>query len=130
MLQIIGYILYFILLFITFGWVLGVRFKSDVGYHTVLGSIYFVVLCILLPLARINYLHLLWLIPLVYLLTLLNIYIWIYRVPLLTTLFSMICDVYTAILRIGMDQAEIRRKRELLNKQFIEEWAKKKMDSE
>jgi len=100
-LEILGYICYFILLFITFVWMLGVRYKTDVIYPTVLGSIYFLILSIVFPLAEINYLHLLWLMPLVYFMTLLNTHIWVYRIPLVTTLLSHICDIYTAILRIG-----------------------------
>ena len=125
MLQILGYILYGILLFVTFGWMLGVRFKVDVVYPTVLGSIYFLIVSIVVPLAGINYLHLLWLIPVVYFMSLGNICIWAYRIPFVTALLSIICDVYTAMLRIRMNKAEIQRRKELLNKQFIDEWAKK-----
>lgn len=100
-LEILGYICYFILLFITFGWMLGIRYKTDIIYPTVLGSIYFLILSIVFPLVEINYLHLLWLMPLVYFMTLLNGYIWAYRIPFVTTLLSLICDTYTTMLRIG-----------------------------
>ncbi len=100
-LVVLGYICYAILLFITVVWMLGVRYKTDVIYPTILGSIYFVTLSIIFPLAGINHLHLLWLIPLVYFMTLLNTYIWAYRIPFVTTILSFICDTYTAILRIG-----------------------------
>lgn len=130
MYQILGYILYFILLFITVTWMLGVRFKADVVYPTVLGSIYFLILTVIVPLVGVNFLNLLWLIPIVYFMTLGNIYLWAYKIPIVTTILSIICDLYTAILRIGMDPAEIKRRREFLDKQFIDEWAKKHMDSE
>jgi len=37
----IGYIAYFILVFIAFTWVLGVRLKFGTGLHTIIGSLFF-----------------------------------------------------------------------------------------
>ncbi len=99
LLEILGYICYAILIFITIGWMLGVRYTHPV-YPTILTSIYFVILSIAVPLAGINYLHLLWLIPLVYFMGLLNICIWAYEIPFVTKLLNFICNIYINILRI------------------------------
>ena len=108
--QIIGWILYGVLLFLTVGWMMGVRYKADVIYPTVLGSIYFLALSIVVPLVGINKVHLLWLLPLVYVMTLGNTYIWAYRVPVISKLLSGVCDIYTSALRVGMRRGEMRRK--------------------
>ena len=97
---IIGYICYAILLLMTIGWMLDVRYENP-PYPIVLGSIYFLIFSIVVPVAGINFLHLLWLIPSVYCIMLLNTFIWSGKIPFVTKFLSVICDFYTSILRIG-----------------------------
>jgi len=120
--QIVGYILYAILIFITITWAYGVRVKPLV-YPTVLSSLYFLITAIVFSLTEISKIHLLWVMPLVYLGAFLNITLM--QIPIISTLLKIICDIYASILRIGIDKAKIERKKIIDTRSFIEEWAAK-----
>ena len=126
--QITGYLLYGVLLFITTSWALGVRLKPDLTYSTILGSFYFVVLSIIFPFLHINYLHLLWLIPIGFVLAIVSNVIFINRVPILDNSLRIVLTIYTNILRIGMNQQKMERKRELAATELIEELTKRKQN--
>ncbi|MFA4833784.1 MAG: hypothetical protein WC619_02970 [Patescibacteria group bacterium] len=124
--EILGYILYAILLFVTAVWMYGVRKKVDVMYPTVLGSIYFVIVSIIFPLYNINFLHILWVGPLIYIsIITINTLFFIIKIPLIYDLLRFICDLYTSILRIGLDKNKIKHQQEKLDKEFVENYFKK-----
>ncbi len=96
--QIISYILYAILLFITIMWALGIRIKPVVC-PTVITGFYFLVVSLIFSFTEINKIHLVWIIPLIYLSSFVSIYL-IQR-PVISTLLKIICSIYAGILRIG-----------------------------
>lgn len=111
--EILGLILYGILIFFTVAWLLGVRIKA-VGYPTVLGSIYFLIASIFFPLLQINYLHILWLIPAILILIVINArlfaFLFVYhRNSLFCNSLCFVMDMYTTILRIGADKNKIKQ---------------------
>ncbi len=120
--QIVGYILYAILIFITITWAYGVRVKPLV-YSTVLSSLSFLITAIVFSLTEINKIHLLWVIPIVYLGAFLNITLM--QIPIISTLLRIICDIYTSILMIGIDKAKLERKKIIDARFFVEELAAK-----
>jgi len=124
-LQILGYILYGILIFITFVWMLGVRKKLGILCPTIMGSLYFLILTIIFTLGDINYLHLAWVIPLVYVFILFNDFFFVVRIPIINEVFRFICQLYSGIIRIGINQERIRKAQELSYKRSIDDWAKK-----
>lgn len=120
--QIIGYVLYAILLFITITWVYGVRVKP-LAYPTVLTSLYFLIASIVFSLIGINKIHLLWVIPLIYLSSFLNIVL--IQTPIISIPLRIICDIYASILRIGVNKARLDKERISDARLSVENWVEK-----
>jgi len=120
--QIVGYVLYAILLFITITWIYGVRVKP-LAYPTVLTSLYFLVASIVFSLIGINKIHLLWVIPLVYFSSFLNMVL--FQTPIISIPLRIICDIYASILRIGVDRAKQEREKIRDAQLSVENWAGK-----
>ena len=103
LIDIFGYLLYIILIFVTVTWMYGVRIKN-IQYTTALGSLYLLVLTIIFPLCGVSFLNILWLAPLGVILSTLFNFILIYKIPVLTILFRIILDAYVSLLRIGLNR--------------------------
>ena len=101
--QIIGNILYSVLLLITLGFGLGVRAKKDVVYPTVLMSFYFSVTALVFTFMDINKLHLAWIISVIYASTFtgLNVKIFSHQTPFISNILRDIMDSYAAVVRLG-----------------------------
>ncbi|MBU4347260.1 hypothetical protein KKF23_01725 [Patescibacteria group bacterium] len=123
--EILGYILYAILLFITVVWMFGVRKKADVLYPTVLSSLYFLITSIVLPLYNINLLHILWIGPLIYILAITLNPLLLTNIPLISNLLRLICNIYVSIVRVGVDKNKMEQERQRLNKEFVDNHFKK-----
>lgn len=96
--QMIGYILYAILLFITVVWAYGIRIKPVV-YPTILTGFYFLVALLVFSLSAINKIHLIWVIPFIYIVSFINVFL--IQVPTISIPLKIICDIYASIIRIG-----------------------------
>lgn len=96
--QIIGYILYALLLVITIVWALGIRIKPVVC-PTVITGFFFLIVSFVFSFVGINKIHLVWVIPLIYLSSFVSIYF--IQKPIISTILKIICNVYASILRIG-----------------------------
>ena len=99
---IIGYLLYVVLLFLALTWMFGVRVTPAPMYPTILGSFYFTILAITFPFLSDNFLHLLWLIPLGFIVSFVSNIIFIPRLVLLDPLLRGILNVYSGILKLGL----------------------------
>ena len=96
--QMIGYILYALLLVITIVWALGIRIKPVVC-PTVITGLFFLIASFVFSFVEINKIHLAWVIPLIYLSSFISIYF--IQKPIISTILKFICNLYAGILRIG-----------------------------
>jgi len=117
--EIFSYTLYGILIFITLVFMFGVRKKLDLISPTIMGSLYFVILTLLFTFKDINYLHLIWAMPLVYLLILFGSRLYIYE-PVIK-IFNLICSLYAGILRIGISKEKIETAKKIRKQELKKE---------
>ena len=106
--EILGYIAYTILVFLSFTWALGVRLKLGVGLHTIIGSLFFTFSAIIIPAIKASFLHAIWLIPVGYLLPLIIAYI-LPRFKILSSPLVFIGSIYAGVLRLGVDKTKIQK---------------------
>lgn len=115
--QILEYVLYIVLLFITLGWILGVRKKYNIIYPTILGSFLFSLASLILPLLRIDFLHIIWIIPSIFICILIYSYLLVcFGKTLVFSFIHTILNIYTRILRIGVSGEYIEKERKRLNR--------------
>jgi membrane-associated HD superfamily phosphohydrolase len=106
--QILGYIGYAILIFFALTWTLGVRVKLEVGLHTIMGALFYMVAAILLGVLGINKLHSWWLLPSGFIFVMLCTFILSARIPLLYSLIKIFGSIYAGIIRIGIPSEKIK----------------------
>lgn len=129
-LDIIGFVGYFLLLFFAITWGIGVRKKLDASNWTIFGALLFLISSIILPVYNLNLLHSFWIIIVVYLITLIIPYIYAYNVPVLKSLITLFASLYANIIRIGIPNSTIRESTEKSNRAFVKEWAEKKEEND
>jgi hypothetical protein len=122
---ILGYVAYVALLFFAITWTVGVRTKLDAANWTIFGSLLFLLSSILVPLLQINFLHCLWIIPAIFLVTRVVQYLYVYNIPILKHLVTLFSTLYADIIRIGIDKVEIQKERDKSNKHFVDNWMNK-----
>ena len=106
--QILGYIGYAILIFFALTWALGVRVKLEVGLHTIMGALFYMVTAILLGVLGINKLHSWWLLPSGFIFVMVCTFILSARIPLLYNLVKILGSIYAGIIRIGIPSDKIK----------------------
>ncbi len=120
--QIIGYILYGILLFITVGWIYGVRVKPII-YPTILTSIYFLITLLIFSFSDTNKIHLIWVVPIIFISGFFNVRLLF--IPIISVTLKIICDVYTEIIRIGIDKDKMYQTQIKNTRELVEDWAER-----
>ena len=100
--QILGYIGYTILIFFALTWTLGIRVKLEVGLHTIMGALFYMIAAILLGVLGINKLHSWWLLPSGFIFVMICTFILSTRIPLLYSLVKILGSIYAWIIRIGI----------------------------
>ena len=106
--QILGYIGYAILIFFALTWTLGVRVKLEVGLHTIMGALFYVVAAILLGVLGINKLHSWWLLLSGFIFVVVCTFILYARIPLLYSLVKILGSIYAGIIRTGIPSEKIK----------------------
>jgi uncharacterized membrane protein len=106
--QILGYIGYAILIFFALIWTLGVRVKLEVGLHTIMGALFYMIAAILLGVFGINKLHSWWILPSGFICVILCTFILSVRIPLLYSLVKILGSVYAGIIRVGIPSEKIK----------------------
>jgi len=106
--QILGYIGYAILIFFALTWTLSVRVKLDLGLHTIMGALFFMLAAILLGALGINKMHAWWLLPSGFVFVILCTFILSARVPVLYSLVWLFGSIYSGLIRIGIPAERIK----------------------
>ena len=109
-------------MFFAITWSYGVRKKYNASNWTVFGSFLFTLSAIALPISNFSYVNCLWIIPVIFLLTILIPYFYVYKIPIITNIITLLSSLYASLMRIGIDKEIIKRDSEKLNKKFIEDW--------
>lgn len=105
--QILGYIGYAVLIFFALTWTLGVRVELQVGLHTVMGALFYMIAAILLAVLGMNKLHSWWLLPSGFIFVILCTLILSARIPLLYSGVKILGSIYAAIIRMGIPSEKI-----------------------
>jgi len=106
--QILGYIGYAILVFFALTWTLGVRIKLNVGLHTIMDALFYMVAAILLGVLGINKLHSWWILMSGFIFVMLCTFILSARIPLLYSFIKILGSLYAVIIRIGIPSEKIK----------------------
>lgn len=122
--EILGYIAYIILICLAFIWALGVRLKLGTGLHTIIGSLFFTLSAVIIPIIKASFLHAIWLIPVGYLLPLIIAYI-LPRFKVLSRPLVLIGSIYAGVLRFGIDKNKIQQAQREATFEAVESWAEK-----
>lgn len=122
----IGYLGYTILIFFAVTGIIYIRTKYDAGFWIIFSSLLFIIAAIILPLLKINFLHSLWIVPSIFIITLIIPYIFAYDIPVLKHFIKTAGNIYAGIIRIGLDKDMINSKAKELDMEFVENWARKK----
>lgn len=122
--QIIGYIGYAILIFMTATWMLGIRLKPELGIHTIMGAFFFFASTLILWLLDINKLHAWWILPSGFLFMYLCIQILVHEVILLSGMIKIIASIFSSILRIGIPKDQILAAQQADAKRLVDEYVK------
>jgi len=125
-LTIVGYLGYFVLLFLAITWGIGVRKQLDASIWTIFGAFLFFISAVILSFSKINLLHSFWIIAVVYIITLIIPFIYAYNIPILKSFITIFASLYANLIRIGIDKKIIRQSAENSTRAFVKEWAEKK----
>ena len=106
--QILGYIGYAILILFALIWTLGVRVKFEVGLHTIMGALFYMIAAILLGVLGINKLHSWWILPSGFICVMICMFILFARIPLLYSIVKILGSVYAGIIRVGIPSEKIK----------------------
>ena len=102
--NIIGYIAYGILVILAITWSIGVRSHLDASNWTIFGGFSFLLSAILIVVLQINFLHSIWIIASIFIITLLIPYVYVYNIPVLKSFITSIANFYAKLLRIGLNK--------------------------
>ena len=105
--NILGYIAYAALIFLSVTWTLGVRVKLGTGVHTIFGALFFLASAIFVGVSGVNKLHSLWLIPTGFILSMLSSLLAVHFPPLFH-LIKFLSSVFAVIVRIGIPTSKIK----------------------
>ncbi|OOZ42703.1 hypothetical protein [Solemya elarraichensis gill symbiont] len=106
--EIIGYIGYAALVILAIIWAVGVRTQLGAGVHTVLGSLYFVVGAVGIPLLGIDMLHTLWVILVGFLFAGIIAPV-LMGMPGLSWILGLVAGMYSGAVRVGISRQEIEK---------------------
>ena len=118
--EIFGYIGYFILIFFSLTWMLGVRIKLETGLSTIICSLFYTVCSILLTISEINKYHSWWILPMGFFLVMLSSKIMGYRIFILHNLIKIIGSTYGRLIRIGIPAEKIKAAQHADAKEIVE----------
>ena len=123
--EILGYIGFFVLLFLAVTWTIGVRVKLDAGSEVIIGSLIFLASALLFAFSDVNKLHSLWLIPGVYVFQLLlNLIV----NPILLLPFRLVAGLYAGIVSIGIPADQIKAAQKAGLRATFDKWAQRNSD--
>lgn len=122
--EILGYVAYAILAVLAVTWAFGIRVKLGTSAPTIIGSLFFLLSAIIIPVTDTSFIHALWLIPLGYSLSLLTARL-MPRSRLLSSLVVLIASFYASILRIGIDARKIEAEQVKATYETVENWAER-----
>jgi len=120
--DILGYIGFAVLILLAVTWTIGVRVKLDVGVHTIVGALFFLVAAIILGVSGVNKLHSLWIIPSGFILALLLSLLAVH-VPPVFSLVRLLASAFASIVRVGIPAEKIKAIQDAGLRATIDEWA-------
>jgi prepilin signal peptidase PulO-like enzyme (type II secretory pathway) len=123
--EILGYIAYTILVVLAITWAFGVRVKLGITTSTIIGSMFFSLSAIIIPIIGLPFIYALLVIPLGYLFSLFSAYV-MSKSKLLSSLFILLGSIYAGIIRVGIDKNKIRLEQEKAAHEAVEGWARSK----
>ena len=124
--QIIGYIIYGVLIIFAIAWTSGVRTDLGLGIPTILGALFFVIAAIALYMFEMPKIHSLWLLPSGFVFVMLCNYIISASIPLLSGILIMVGSLYASLVRIGIPKEQIETAQHLSNVEAVKNWQKGK----
>ena len=104
--EILGYILFAVLWFIAVVWAYGVRIRPVVP-ATAASALYFLILALIVTFSDIEKIHLVWLIPVLYVMGFINPIL--INLPLIGYVLTMLASLYALILRLGIPANRISK---------------------
>jgi hypothetical protein len=123
--EILGCISYTILVFLTIIWILGIRLKLGLGLGVIIGSLFFSLSTLIIPIFHIPFIYSLLFIPLGFIISLVvaNIF---HKSQFLSKIFILFGSIYAGIIRIGINKNKIRHAQEKAAFEEVENWAQNK----